>query len=70
MSLADYNQFGEPSWEPERQERPKRAPKKAPIHVGTILQTCPHCGEKASVELFRNTRCLACQVADFLGPIH
>jgi hypothetical protein len=61
----------------EHQETPKMTPSrrkrrmgKRPIRVSQTKQKCPHCGEKAVVELFRNTKCLACQVSEFLGPIH
>jgi len=53
-------------WKPERRQR---FPQKRPIHVGKTKQRCPHCGEMAPPELFRDTKCLACQAAEFLGPI-
>lgn len=48
---------------PPRRDRPR------PIQVGKIKKTCQHCGEKAAIELFRDGKCLACQTADFLGPL-
>ena len=40
-----------------------------PIRVGSAKKACAHCGEKAAVELFRDGKCLACQAAEFLGPL-
>ena len=50
---------------------PKKKPKKAPkpIEVGKYLRTCRHCGGSSPVELFRDSKCLGCQAADFLGPL-
>ena len=51
--------------------RRKRTPRQRgrPIQVGSVKKNCKNCGEGAAVELFRNGRCLACQVADYLGPM-
>ena len=59
------------SWR-ERAERNKRTHsqrKAPPIRVGNIKKTCKGCGEEAAVELFRDGKCLACQAAEFLGPM-
>jgi len=53
-----------------RKNRPKKAPSPRPLRVGTTMQTCPHCQQEAPMETFRDTKCLTCQVADYLGPIH
>jgi len=52
---------------PER-KRPRRQ-RPRPIQVGKVKKTCTHCGEDAAIELFRDGKCLACQTADFLGPM-
>ena len=57
------------AWKPPTKARRKKA-KKRPIHVGETKQKCPHCGQMAPVEMFRDTKCLACQASEFLGPIH
>lgn len=40
-----------------------------PIVVGSVKKPCPNCGFDAAVELFRDEKCLACQAAEFLGPL-
>jgi hypothetical protein len=40
-----------------------------PIVVSDVKKLCSSCGFDASVELFRDEKCLACQAADFLGPL-
>lgn len=54
------------SWRRRRDHR--QSPR--PIRVTETKQKCPHCQQEAAMELFRDTKCLACQVADYLGPIH
>jgi hypothetical protein len=61
-----FSASGAPDWRSKERKRPPRRP----IRVGKTKQRCPHCGEMAPPELFRDTKCLACQAADFLGPIH
>lgn len=58
-----------PDWNPEAKKRARRRqPREIPIRVGKTMQECPHCHQPAPAELFRDTKCLACQIADFLGP--
>jgi len=40
-----------------------------PIFVGRRMHHCQHCNQPAANELFRDGKCLACQAADFLGPM-
>jgi hypothetical protein len=51
----------------ERKRSKAKAPR--PLRVGNVKKTCQHCGERCAVELFRDGKCLACQAADFLGPL-
>lgn len=55
------------NWRNPAPERPQRQPSR--LRVGNTKKLCNHCGEKAAVELFRDGKCLACQAADFLGPL-
>jgi hypothetical protein len=63
----DYEPSEGPEW--KTQARKRRPAKKRPIQVGSKKQKCPHCGQPAAMELFRDTKCLACQVADYLEPL-
>ena len=60
---------GRPKQEPPRQTRRKkrRLRPKPPIKVGKKTKKCRGCGLEAALEMFRKKRCLACQVARFLG---
>jgi hypothetical protein len=39
-----------------------------PLTMSNTLRRCD-CGHDAVVELFRDGKCLACQAADYLGPL-
>ena len=55
---------------PDWKERPKkrRARRRQPREPETMKQMCPHCKQEAPPETFRDTKCLACQITDYLGP--
>jgi hypothetical protein len=58
-----------PDWKaPRGLPRKRRGPKKSPIRIGDTKQMCPHCKQPAPAETFRDTKCLSCQVSEFLGP--
>lgn len=47
-------------------------PAKVAVHPLTMSKSkrmCKYCGHEAVVELFRDSKCLACQVSDYIGPI-
>ena len=57
--------------EPWRQKIPERlVPKAQPLQMSGVRTNCVHCQQDAPMESFRAGKCLACQVADYLGPIH
>lgn len=49
--------------------RGMRRPQPPPIFVGSRTRTCGCCQQRAATELYRDGKCLACQVAEFLGPL-
>lgn len=55
--------------EEDRPEPRKRIRKPQPIRVSKRQRHCDHCKDSASIELFRDGKCLACQVAEFIGPL-
>jgi hypothetical protein len=60
--LRDYKEFA------RAVPRPAQQPPQ-PIYVSNVKKLCSSCGFDAPVELFRDEKCLACQAADFLGPL-
>lgn len=57
------DQFSEKKPSPKIPQPMARGPR--PIFVGKIKQICPSCMDEAAIELFRDAKCLACQIANY-----
>lgn len=62
----DWSRLPEIPWTPLRTPPESQI---QPLTVGKTKRPCPHCHQPAAVELFRDNKCLACQVADYIGPL-
>jgi len=52
----------------QTQKKQTRRPPANQLQMSGVTNKCQHCQRMAPMELFRDGKCLACQVTDYLGP--
>jgi len=72
VSIFEDNSSEDEPWIQEH-KRLFQTPKKRlppPLQMSGAKTQCPNCQGTTPMESIRAGKCLACQVADYLGPIH